>query len=261
MISSPVPGRRALVRAVPGSFTCALQSRPTALNPELARSQHATYVAALEGAGYRVTLLAADESCPDCCFIEDTAVILDGVTLITRPGAPSRLPETPAVAAALSQEQPVVYMQAPATMDGGDVLRVGRWLFAGRTARTNAAGIDRLSAVAAEVGLEVVPVAVAGALHLKSLCTLAAPELIVAVAHRIDLATFRARGLRVLETDELAGGNVLALGEVTLVSADSPLTASALAADGVSVRSIAISEFHRADGALTCLSLRFGAPG
>src|SRR5438093_1426538 len=131
---------RALLRAIPDSFADALAAvRPVpAIEPGLARVQHAAYRAALEACGAGVEVIEADEACPDCVFIEDTAVVADGVALIARSGAPSRRGEAPAVAQALSRlDLDLVHMTGPATLDGGDCMRVGRTLYAGRSARTN----------------------------------------------------------------------------------------------------------------------------
>jgi dimethylargininase len=244
-----------LVRAVPGSFDRALSESGEVPSVSEARRQHADYVAALRTSGARLIEVAADESCPDCCFLEDCAVVLRTGALITHPGAPSRVAETPPVAAALSAYFEIHRMVAPAVLDGGDVMRVGRRLFVGLSSRTNEAGAARLAEVAGREGLEVVRVSVPSGLHLKSLCSLAGPGLMVHAAG-LDPAPFCAAGLEALAVDEPAGANVLALGKTVLVSADAPRTRAALEERGVSTRTVRVSEFHKADGALTCLSIR-----
>lgn len=152
-------------------------------------------------------------------------------------------------------------MPAPARLDGGDVLRVGRTLFVGLSERTDRAGLGHLAGVAGPLGFALRAVPVASGLHLKSAVTLVAPGVVVMVADGVDAAPFREFGLEVVQTSEPAGGNVLALGSRLLVSAAAPRTAEALAARGFEVATLELSEIHRADGALTCLSLRIPAPG
>lgn len=245
-----------LVRAVPDAFTRALRSRPVELSVAVAREQHAAYVAALRETGAQVVLLPADEAAPDCCFIEDTAVLLARSALITRPGAASREREVGPVMLALAASLPVVAMEPPATLDGGDVLRAGRILFVGLSSRSNAAGAAALRTRAAREDLAVVTVPVQDGLHLKSACSLAAADLLVHHDSGLDPRPFVEAGLRVCPVQEPAGANVLALGPTVLVSADAPRTADLLEARGITVRRVCVTEFHRADGALTCLSIR-----
>ncbi|MCW5805083.1 MAG: hypothetical protein KIT31_22115 [Deltaproteobacteria bacterium] len=143
---------RALTRHVPASFAHALSATPPdpPIDVALARAQHAAYRAALAACGAAVTAIDADEACPDCVFVEDTAVVAGGIALVTRPGAPSRRGETPPIARALARHVDLAWMDTPATLDGGDCLRVGRTIYAGRSARTNAAGIARLAEVFAD---------------------------------------------------------------------------------------------------------------
>lgn len=251
--------RLCLVREVPASFDRCLRSDPAPIDVTEARRQHAAYVEALRAAGCAVTILPADESCPDCCFVEDAAVVLGSHALATCIGAPSRRAESGPVAAALATQGLTTYlMSAPATLDGGDVLRAGGVLFVGLSGRTNAAGVARLTEAARLDGLEVRTVPVAAGLHLKSACSLAAPDLLVHLAG-LDPGPFRAAGLRCLAVAEPAGANALRLGDVLLVSAAAPRTAELLAREGIAVRAVAVGEFHKGDGALTCLSIRLPA--
>ncbi len=235
----------ALVRGVPGSFDGALRAEPVPLDVERARTQHSGYVAALETAGVTVEWLEADARFPDCCFIEDTAVVVDTHRLLTRPGAPSRVGEVDAVAARLGG------VRLPGRLDGGDVLRVGPWLFVGESSRSDREGA---LALAAASGLELVGVP-AGGLHLKSLVTGVDAQTVIAV-DGVDLAPFRERGLRCLTSPEPEGGNVLPLGDVVLVSSKAPRAADVLDAGGWSPKLLEVDELHRADGGLTCLSIR-----
>jgi dimethylargininase len=157
-------------------------------------------------------------------------------------------------------------MEAPATLDGGDVLRIGAHLFVGLSSRTNREGVEALARVAARDGVEVVAVPMRGGLHLKSACTLASASLLVYDARLMadaELAPLlrHVNGLELLAVSEPAGANVLALGDAVVVSAAAPATASELRGRGLDVRVVDLSEIHKGDGALTCLSLRVPGAG
>jgi len=258
----------ALVREVPESFPeCLRTDWSVGIDIGAARRQHAGYVAVLRSLGVRVQVVAADPGYPDCCFIEDVAVILDRSAVSTCPGAVSRRGEPAAVADVLgggSAARVVHRMEAPATLDGGDVLRVDGRLFVGVSTRTNAEGVELLGRWAALEGIDVVPLEVRGGLHLKSACTLASATLLLYDRRAIDdpaLSAFRAAGLECVPVDEPAGANVLAIGSSVLVSAAATRTAARLSGVGLDVRLVDVGEFHKGDGALTCLSLRLGPPG
>jgi dimethylargininase len=159
----------AVIRGVPDSFVQALtMGEKPFLDADRAREQHFRYRQMLAGAGYQVSVVAADEDCPDCPFIEDAAVVLDTFAVATRPGAPERQPEVGPVAEALARMMPVAELTDPATLDGGDVLRMGKILFVGKSARTNTEGIRQLAALAADDGLRVIAAPLTGVLHLKT---------------------------------------------------------------------------------------------
>lgn len=254
----------ALIREVPDSFSACLRSEQLPLDPERARSQVHAYARALADCGVVVQRLPGDEACPDACFIEDTAVILDAATaLMTRPGAPSRRPEVAPVAQALEGllTRMVTIGEAAATLDGGDVLRVGELLLVGLSTRSNAAGAEALAALARPLGLRVKTVEVAAGLHLKSAVTLLASDRLVALEGIALPRDPALEGKRVIFTDEPAGANVLALGRQVLVSDAAPQTLARLARESdLEILRLDVSELHKADGALTCLSLRIPAP-
>jgi dimethylargininase len=251
---------RAFVRGVPASYARCLRREPVPVDPARARAQVAEYARLLRAAGVAVEELPADEACPDSCFIEDTAVILDAKTaFVTRPGAPSRRPEVPPVALALGRVLRLVPLEGEGTLDGGDVLRLGDTLLVGLSERTDEAGAAALGRAARDVGLEVATVPVGEGLHLKSVVTLVAPGCVV--AHESAPLDALRRLARVIEVDEPAGANVLALARAVLVSTAAPGTRARLEREGVEVRAIDVTELHKGDGALTCLSLRVPAPG
>ena len=256
------PPARALVRAVPAAFSRCLRHHPAStVDVDRARSQHAGYVQALREAGISVTVLPAQDGLPDSCFVEDPALVLSStVAVLTRSAAPSRAPEGETLRPALAAWGDLAELPAPGTLDGGDVMRVGRRLYVGCSARTSAAGIAALGALASPLGLEVVSVPLAAGLHLKSVVSLASAGLLVYQPDAIDPSVFT--DVTPLPVPEELGANVLALGAGrALVSAAAPRTAALLEARGVATRLVDVGEFHKADGALTCLSLRQPHPG
>lgn len=218
-------------------------------------AQHQAYCAALVAAGLNVIRLPADSAYPDCCFVEDTAVVLDEVAVIASLGAASRRGETALIAHTLGRYRPLVHIELPATLEGGDVLQVGRRLFVGRTARTNDAGIAALAAAVGPWGYEVVPVAVAGCLHLKSAVTALDAQTLLANPALFERAAVA--GLRIVEVapEEPGAANVLRVRSSLLAHSGFPRTAERLAAAGYAVTPIDISEFLKAEAALTCKCL------
>ncbi len=248
---------RALVREIPASFSDALcaQAPEHPIDIALARSQHAAYVAALQVAGVRVETLIADEAHPDCVFVEDTAVIVDGVALITQPGAPSRRGETNAIAAALARDIEIVRMADDATLDGGDCMRVGDTIYVGASARTNSAGIARLSDVFSR--LRVVTVWLpAGVLHLKCVCTPLGSDRILLAEQSLAPSTFDADVITI-PADETYAANAVAVGTHVIVADGFPRTHDALVNAGFTLHRVPTSEVRKADGSLTCQSLLY----
>jgi dimethylargininase len=248
---------------VPASYDRCVRGTDVAIDVERAQLQQGGYVELLRYLGVDVEVLPPDESFPDSCFVEDAAVVLDSRVVITRPGVASRRGEGAFVWKLGEGDARYVLheMQAPATLDGGDVLRVGARLFVGHTRRTNAAGIDFLADVARRDGLEVVPVDVEAGLHLKSWVTVLDPERVVVWGDAVDLGPLRARGVGCVVVPEPAGANVLALGSKIMISAAAPRTADLIESLGFAVHRDDVGELHKGDGALTCLSLRFAPPG
>ena len=244
---------RALTREVPDSFGSALCAQPPAvpINIVTARAQHAVYRSTLVSLGVNVTTLPAEHALPDSCFVEDTAVIVDGVALITRPGAPSRQAEPVRVGEVLGKLERV-YMQSPATLDGGDCMRVGDRIYVGRSARTNDAGIAELRRVFGNVVVLDMPRHV---LHLKCVCAPVGNDCITLADDTIPASAFGSVDIVRVPGDEAYAANVLALGSSVLVAAGYPRTRDALANAGFSPFEVHTSEFRKADGALTCLSI------
>ncbi|MFT7465537.1 MAG: dimethylargininase, partial [Pseudohongiellaceae bacterium] len=208
--------------------------------------------------------LPADDAFPDCVFIEDTAVVIDHeLVVLTHPGARTRQGEVLAVRAALEEQLQVRVMEAPACLDGGDVLRIQDRLFIGMSSRSNQEGADFLATVARERGLTPVITSVPMGLHLKSACSLADEKtLLVDPAVGLDVSVFDGLDLECVKAPEALGANVLALGGGRLLAtASAPESIELLRSRGLEVTVLEASEFHQADGALTCPSLRLPQPG
>ena len=224
-----------------------------------AAAQHAAYVEAICRAGAEVDVLPADDSLPDSVFVEDGAVILERIVspkaVVTRPGLPSRRRETPAIAAALSSHLQLEYIVAPGTLDGGDVLRLGDLLLVGLSSRTNREGLSQLARIAKPYGISVEPVTVHGCLHLKTAVTALGEETLLVNPAWIDTGALH--GLEVLEVppEEPFGANVLVVKHTVIVSARWERTRRIVEKAAHPVVALDISEFEKAEGGVTCLSL------
>ena len=229
--------------------------------PEIGRfrAQHAAYVATLRAAGVAVEELPALEDFPDSAFVEDTALCLPGLAVVLRPGAPSRRGEAAAIAPALAAAyREVLALEGPGTVDGGDILVTGREIVVGRSARTDAAGIEALARLLGPRGETVRGVAVPeSVLHLKSDCAVLDDETVLATPRLAAGGAFA--GYRVLETPEgeAAAANLIRVNDTVLAPAGYPRTADMLARAGYDVRPVAVDEAAKLDAGLSCLSLRF----
>jgi dimethylargininase len=219
-----------------------------------ALEQHTAYESCLEELGARVISLPADPDYPDSVFVEDPAIVLEEAAILTRPGAESRRGETAAIGEALAPYRELRFVHEPATLEGGDVLRAGRTLYVGVSQRTNLDGVSALSRLTQAFGYRVTPVIVKNCLHLKTACA-ALPDGRILV-HRawIDSAPIAAV---LLDAPEPQGANVLDIAGTVLAPHSAPRTAELLHREGYRVRTLDISEFEKAEGGLTCLSLLF----
>jgi dimethylargininase len=230
-----------------------------AIDIALAREQHDGYEKALRGLGCRIETLPEEPELPDSVFVEDTAIVLDEVAVITRPGAPSRRAETASVGAVLGKYRDLVRIEGPGTLDGGDVLRVGRSLYVGISNRSNAGGIAQLGALLLPFNYRVLPVTVRGCLHLKSAVTQVMADELLINSRYVERNQFP--GMRFIEVDELepSGANALMVGTDVIYSNSYPRTAEILRRRGVRVHTVAMSETEKAEGAVTCCSLLLAA--
>ncbi len=227
---------------------------------ELAGRQHKQYCAALTGAGLEVLELAVNRSLPDSVFVEDTAVVVDEVAVLTRPGAPSRRPEVPGIGKELAKYRPLLPIEDPATLDGGDVLQVGRRFFVGLSTRTNLAGAEALQGLLAPHGYQVTPVPLRDCLHLKATCTALDEATLLVNPDRLDTAPLAGCELVPVPRSEPEAANCLRIGETVLLPASHPRTAARVSDLGYQVRTLDISELQKAEAGLTCCSLIFRFP-
>jgi dimethylargininase len=249
----------AITREVSRSLAgCELSFVPRmAIDIERATTQHAAYRTALQSLGCELIDLPALDAMPDAVFVEDVAIVLDEVAVLTRPGAASRRAEGGPVADVLSRYRTLHAIQAPGTLDGGDVLRVGRTVYVGEGARSNAAGIAQLRELLAPHGYEVRAVPTRGCLHLKSAATQVADGVLLVQPQWVDTAVFSAHRLIEVDPDEAHAANALRIGDSVIHPACFPKTQQRLRDAGVAVVPVDISELQKAEGAVTCCSLVF----
>jgi dimethylargininase len=221
----------------------------------LAREQHHAYEQALRHLGCRIESFPEEPELPDSVFVEDTAIVLDEVAVITRPGASARRPETASIAAALGRYRDLVRIESPGTLDGGDVLRVERSLYVGVSSRSNASGIEQLGALLLPFGYRVRPVAVQGCLHLKSAVTQVTDEHLLINSRYVERKEFPGMSFIEVDESEPSGANALMLGTDVIYPRSHPRTAEALRRHGIRVHTLEMSETEKAEGGVTCCSL------
>lgn len=224
---------------------------------ERAAEQHRAYRNALEACGARVVTLPAIDDMPDSVFVEDTAIVLEELAVLTSPGVESRRGEVRAIEPDIARLRPVRTIPYPATIEGGDVLRVGRKIFVGLSPRTNLEGINALRAFVSPHGYEVSAVALRGCLHLKSGCTAIDEGTILANPEWIEAEAFSDFEVVAVHAAEPWAANTLRVGSSVIVGAAFPRTAEMLRRRGYDARVVDVSEFAKAEGGLTCMSLLF----
>jgi dimethylargininase len=224
-----------------------------------AAEQHRRYEQCLAELGVRVVSLPAEPDLPDSVFVEDAAVVLDEIAVITRPGAPSRRPETRSVAEALRPYRELRFMEGPGCIDGGDVLRIGKTLHVGLSGRSDTEGVAELKRLVEPSGYTVSGKKVAGCLHLKSAATLVAPDTLLANGGWVNVRDFA--GMRIIEIDpaEPYAANALCVAGAVIYPAAFAATRERLEREGIRVVTVDASEFAKAEGAVTCCSLVFEA--
>jgi dimethylargininase len=225
-----------------------------------AMQEHAAYEAVLARLGANVQHLQPEPDLPDAVFVEDTAIVLDEIAVITRPGAPTRRPEAASTAAALVAHRPLAHIREPGTLDGGDVLVADHRIYVGLSTRTNRAAIEQLATILAPLDYQVIPVAFAGCLHLKSGVTRVADGLLLLNPDWVDPGIFAGHRAVSVDPAEPHAANALALGVSVIHPAHHPRTRARLEAEGLRVEPVAMTELAKAEAGVTCCSLLLRQP-
>lgn len=250
-------GTVAIVREVGSALArCELSFVPrTPIDVGLAQRQHGAYCAALRSRGCELLELPVLEDYPDSVFVEDTALVFDELAVLTQPGAISRRGEVESVGMALSAFRPLARIVGEGTIDGGDVLRIGREVYVGRSARSNDAGIKQLQALLAPHGYRVHGLVTHDCLHLKSAVTRVDEATVLVQPRWVDAAPFA--HLRCIEVDasEEHAANALLAGSGLVYPDCFPRTRERLERAGIAVTAVDVSELQKAEGAVTCCSL------
>ena len=250
----------ALTREIsPSIVSCELTHLArTPIDLDVARAEHEAYESALRDCGCVVKRLPADDAMADAVFIEDTAVVLDELAVITRPGAESRRGEVDAVREALRGLRPLHELSAPATLDGGDVLRIGRRLLVGAGPRSNEEGRRQLAAIVAPHGYVVEAAPFRECLHLKTAATLVGDDVVLCNPDWVDGAALGVARVITVDPAEPFAGNAVRIGNEVLYPAEFPRTRERLERAGIHVRPVPAGELAKAEGGVTCCSVLVG---
>jgi dimethylargininase len=251
----------AITRGVsPAMASCELSFVPRApIDLAKARVQHRAYEQVLERFGAKVISLPAEAALADSMFVEDPAMVLDEVAVIFPLGTESRRAEAASLAKVLSQFRELKYVQLPGTAEGGDILRVGRNLFAGLSKRTNQDGIRQLQSIVGEYSYTVTAVPLSGCLHLKSAVTFLGRNTLLGNRKWFDMSCMYGFEWIDVAPEEAHAGNALSFGDTVILPASFPLTRARIEARGFTVLPLDISELQKAESGLTCSSLLFDA--
>jgi len=225
----------------------------------LACKQHSQYRQTLAALGYTIRLLPEEPELPDSVFVEDTAVVLEELAIITRPGAGSRREETESVARVLEEYRRLARIQAPACLDGGDVLQIGKQLFVGLSRRSSPEAIRQIQALLGGHGYAVAGVPLRDCLHLKSAVTRVAADTILINRDWVDVRAFPEMERIDVDPSEPCAANALLVAGSVIFPAAFPATRRRLERRGLDVRAIDVSELAKAEGGVTCCSLIFPA--
>jgi len=247
----------AITRPVPASLAqCELTHLDRVpIDVDRASAQHQAYEAALAALGCTIRHLPATDDLPDSVFVEDVAIVLDEVAVITRPGAVSRRAERESVAPIVSEYRELVTISAPGTLDGGDVLRLGRTLYVGLSTRTNDDGARQLERLVRRFGYAVRSIQTSSCLHLKSAATALAVDRVLCNPAWLDAWVFEGVDLVAIDPDEPHAANVLRIGDALVCAAAHERTTADLRARGYTVDVVDVSELAKAEAGVTCCSL------
>jgi dimethylargininase len=224
---------------------------------DLAVRQHESYCRLLRRCGAKVCTLDVNRDSPDCVFIEDTALVLDEVAVLASMGAEARRGEPAGIEPDLREHREVHRVEWPAKLEGGDVLPVGRTLLVGLSSRTNSAGVHALQSIVSRYGYRVSPALVHGCLHLKTACTALPDNSLLVNGAWLDSQALEGFHLTSIPEEEPWAANVLLIGNSVCIPAEHLHTAALIRERGFEVATVELSEFAKAEGGITCLSLLF----
>ena len=225
------------------------------IDVNVAQEQHHAYVQALKELGCAVLELPAEGHLPDSVFVEDTAVILPEVALITRPGADSRKPETESIIPILRPYRELVFIESPATVDGGDVLVMGKNIYVGMSTRSNQMAVDQMNNLLGKYGYKVQGVELHDCLHLKTAVTRVDDKTLLINRRWVDVENFEGYELIDVDESEPFAANCLPVGDAIIFPVEFPKTAAKLEAHGYKLKPVVADELAKAEGAVTCCSL------
>lgn len=247
----------AITRAVSSRFNeCEITHIDrTPIDLNIARAQHHEYVQALAKIGCQVIELPEERDLPDSVFVEDAAFILDEVAVITRPGADSRKPETESIIRALSPHRPLIHVTAPATVDGGDVLVLGKNIYVGLSTRSTPEAVNQLQSLLNNYGYKVTGLELTDCLHLKTAVTRVDDKTLLINKKWVDPVNFE--GYELMEVDELEpfAANCLPVKDAIVYPTAFPKTQAKLEQKGFQIVNVNLAELAKAEGAVTCCSL------
>ena len=254
--------KNVIVKTPCSKITDGITSAPELGKPdyELALKQHASYIEALKSCGVEVTVLPADENFPDSCFVEDTAVLTRKCAIITNPGAESRNREIEAMIPVIKKFYPedcIEYIQAPGTLEGGDVMMVGDHFYVGKSARTNEEGIRQFIAILEKYGLTGSEVELTEVLHLKTGVNYIENNNMLVSGEFIIKPEFEQYNRYEIPAEEAYAANCIWVNDKVIVPANYPTVKKIVEDLGYEVLTVDTSEFRKIDGGLSCLSLRF----
>ena len=246
---------REVSRAIVNCELTYLERSP--INVERARVQHSQYEAALKHLGLAVLSLPEAPALADSVFVEDTALVLNECAIITRPGADSRRSETEAIAELLAPYRKLFHIQAPARVDGGDILQVGKHIYVGLSTRSDTNAVEQMQDFLQPYGYEFQAVAVTGCLHLKSAVTQVTEGTLLINPAWVDKNNFQ--GVKFVEIDpsEPYAANAVMIAGSIIYPAAFPKTQERLETAGIPMVTVAVEELAKAEGAVTCCSLIF----
>lgn len=227
------------------------------INVDLALQQHQEYRSILSSLGCEIVTAPTESGLVDSVFIEDTAMVLDEIAVMCLPGAESRRAEVAGVGDILRQYRTLVSIQPPGTLDGGDLLRVGKVIYAGLSARSNESGIEQLRNIVADYGYSVETVETTKCLHLKSAVSEVAPDSLLINPDWVNRSAFGNCELIDVDDEEPHAANALRVGKNVIYPSSFPRTMEKLVRRSINVSPVNVSELQKAEGAVTCCSLIF----